>query len=103
MLPASRVFFIFDILAAVVRIYSPLTNGAGITRLDNTLAAAGKLRRQQQQSLPASRVSFMFDILAAVVRIYSPLTNGAGITRLDNTRAAAGKLRRQQQQSRITH
>ena len=50
MLQASRVFFTFDILAAVVRIYTPLTNGAGITRLDNTRAAAGKLRRRQQQS-----------------------------------------------------
>ena len=32
MLPTSRVSFIFDILAAVVRIYTPLTNGVGITR-----------------------------------------------------------------------
>ena len=67
MLPASRVSLIFDILAAVVRIYSPLTNGAGITRLDNIRAAAG----QQALSTTACR------------RV---LTNGASIARVRHFR-----------------
>ena len=42
MLQSSRGSAIFTMLAAVVRIYSTLTDGASITRLDNMLAAAGQ-------------------------------------------------------------
>ena len=60
MLQASRVFFIFAMLAAVVFTYSPLTNGAGITRLDNIRAAAdqkatgpvSKIRNSENKKLP---------------------------------------------------
>ena len=58
---------IFVILAAVVRIYSALTNGAGIRRLDNIRAAAG----QQTLSTTACR------------RV---LTNGASIARVRHFR-----------------
>ena len=97
MVQASRVSVIFVILAVVVRIYSALTNGAGIARLDNIRAAAGQhalsTTRVVGYSLmvQASRVSVIFVILAAVVRIYSARTNGAGIMRLDNIRVAAGQ------------
>jgi hypothetical protein len=60
MVQASRVSVFFVMLAAVVRIYSALTNGAGITRLNNIRAAAG----QHLRSTTARR------------RV---LTNGAGI------------------------
>ena len=45
MVQASRLSVIFVMLAAVVRIYSALTNGVGIMRLDNICAAAGQHAR----------------------------------------------------------
>ena len=42
---ASRIFVIFTMLAAVLRIYTTRTNGTSITRFANIRAAAGQNAR----------------------------------------------------------
>ena len=80
MVQASRLSVIFVMLAAVVRIYSALTNGAGIMRLDNIRAAAGQharsttARRRVLTNGAGIAPTVIFVMLAAVVRIYSALT-----------------------------